>query len=225
MAAASMWATIMADASPLPHHALIHTPVLFRLPLSWIPPSSEPAHTSLIRAKEGLMVALRAKAEAIKSAEEIQAEKIRKIARSVDQVLGSVITGFIGPWIIGWIFGTMTGFKGNGFKGAMSNGFSTGTAWGTMSAAFCGVEVLAREIRGTTDKWNNMMGACSAGVVGNCGKGVGAMASGCVNFAAMSYIIDLFIDKKQDPFEQYAKDPNSQEKDLLRAQHTNKKES
>ena len=43
-----------------------------------------------------------------------------------------------------------------------------------MSAAFCGVEVLARECRGgETDKWNNMMGACSAGCVGNLGKGPG----------------------------------------------------
>jgi hypothetical protein len=43
-----------------------------------------------------------------------------------------------------------------------------------MSAAFCGVEVLARECRGgVTDKWNNMMGACSAGCVGNIGKGPG----------------------------------------------------
>ena len=45
---------------------------------------------------------------------------------------------------------------------------------GTMSAAFCGVEVLARECRGgTQDKWNNMFGACSAGCVGNLGKGPG----------------------------------------------------
>jgi len=30
-----------------------------------------------------------------------------------------------------------------------------------MSAAFCGVEVLSREVRGgTVDKWNNMLGAC-----------------------------------------------------------------
>ena len=60
-----------------------------------------------------------------------------------------------------WIFGTATGFKGNGLRAAMGNGVSTGTTWGCMSAAFCGVEVLAREIRGgTVDKWNNMIGAC-----------------------------------------------------------------
>jgi hypothetical protein len=47
-----------------------------------------------------------------------------------------------------------------------------------MSAAFCGVEVLARECRGgVTDKWNNMMGACSAGCVGNIGKGPGDLPS------------------------------------------------
>ena len=47
-------------------------------------------------------------------------------------------------------------------------------AQGTMSAAFCGVEVLARECRGgVTDKWNNMMGACSAGCVSGIGKGPG----------------------------------------------------
>jgi hypothetical protein len=31
--------------------------------------------------------------------------------RLVAQVLGATLTGFIGPWIIGWIFGTATGFK------------------------------------------------------------------------------------------------------------------
>jgi hypothetical protein len=45
------------------------------------------------------------------------------------QVMGATVSGFIGPWIIGWIFGTATGFKGNGLRGAMGNGVSTGTAW------------------------------------------------------------------------------------------------
>jgi hypothetical protein len=75
----------------------------------------------------------------------------------------------------------------------------TGRNWGTLSAAFCGVEVLFREVRQVKDKYNNMCGACAAGVVGNIGKGTGAMVSGCINFAAMSYIIDLFIDRPKVP--------------------------
>jgi len=43
--------------------------------------------------------------------------------------MGATVSGFIGPWIIGWIFGTATGFKGNGLKAAMGNGVSTGTTW------------------------------------------------------------------------------------------------
>ena len=51
------------------------------------------------------------------------------------QVLGATVSGFIGPWIIGWIFGTATGFKGGGLRGAMGNGVSTGTAWVSAHAA------------------------------------------------------------------------------------------
>ena len=75
----------------------------------------------------------------------------------------------------------------------------TGRNWGTLSAAFCGVEVLFREARQVKDKYNNMCGACAAGMVGNIGKGTGAMVSGCINFAAMSYIIDLFVDRPKVP--------------------------
>lgn len=149
-------------------------------------------------------------------------EKVTKMARSIEAVVGATLSGFIGPWIIGWIFGTVTAIKGQGIRAAMGNGVTTGTAWGLMSAAFCGVEIFARECRGKTDKWNNMMGACSAGVVGNAGKGAGAMASGCVNFAAMSYIIDLFIGRNKDPFDELAKDPSKAEEGLLGKVNTNK---
>jgi len=165
-----------------------------------------------------------AKKEKILTEEEIYAEKVRRFARSIDQVLGATVSGFIGPWIIGWIFGTATGFKGNGLRAAMGNGVSTGTTWGCMSAAFCGVEVLAREIRGgTVDKWNNMIGACSAGCVGNLGKGPGMMASGCMNFAAMSYILDMLTSRNKDPFEEALRDPDSVDKDMMKKEKTNAK--
>jgi len=208
-----------------------------------------------------------------------------------------------------------------------------------MSAAFCGVEVLSREVRGgTVDKWNNMLGACrsllprrythtrteheqdhfachlgvmpapvqigwvpdfgagfldgSAGCVGNLGKGPGMMASvsvslrctqpkrmqcrggvraggvciyrrhvrrrrvcercshehadmraaqrrhrpspacaspvrmpaqGCMNFAAISYVLDLLTNRNKDPFEQALSDPTSVDKDMLTKQKTNAK--
>ncbi len=149
-------------------------------------------------------------------------EKVTKMARSIEAVVGATVSGFVGPWIIGWLFGTITGFKGMGFGGALRNGVSTGTAWGLMSAAFCGVEVFARECRGVNDKWNNMMGACSAGIVGNCGKGTGAMATGCVNFAAMSYIIDMFIGRHKDPFDELARDPSKTEEGIMGKVNTNK---
>lgn len=149
-------------------------------------------------------------------------EKVAKMARSIEAVFGATFSGFVGPWIIGWIFGSITGFKSMGFRGGLQNGVKTGTAWGVMSAAFCGVEVFAREYRGVTDKWNNMMGACSAGIVGNCGKGTGAMASGCVNFAAMSYIIDMFIGRPKDPFDELARDPSKGEEGLMGKVNTNK---
>ena len=77
---------------------------------------------------------------------------------------------------------------------------------------------------GTVDKWNNMVGACSAGCVANLGKGPGMMASGCMNFAAMSYILDLFVgNRNRDPFEAALRDPDSVEKDMMTKQKTNVK--
>ena len=37
--------------------------------------------------------------------------------------------------------GARSGTQGQGFKGALANGGKTGRTWGTLSAAFCGVEV------------------------------------------------------------------------------------
>ena len=185
----------------------------------------EVAQLRLRRSIQGGRTWLMAAKQKALTEEEIYAEKVRKFARSIDQVLGATVTGFIGPWIIGWIFGTATGFKGGGVRAAMGNGVSTGTTWGSMSAAFCGVEVLSRELRGgTVDKWNNMVGACSAGCVANLGKGPGMMASGCMNFAAMSYILDLFVgNRNRDPFEAALRDPDSVEKDMMTKQKTNAK--
>lgn len=157
----------------------------------------------------GLRLGLVARAKA-PTPEELQALKVRKIARSVDQVIGSTLSGYCGPWVIGMIFGAIGSFKG-GFKAAMRNGVTTGNSWGLMSAAFCGLEVLSREVRGTHDKWNNMVGACGAGAVGACGRGLPAMASGCVNFAGMSYLLDLLMERTTDPFEKAMQDPKSGE--------------
>ncbi|KAJ1493483.1 hypothetical protein T484DRAFT_2764899 [Baffinella frigidus] len=138
-----------------------------------------------------------------------QVERIKKFAYSVDQVLGATLTGFLSTFVIGGLFGVATGFKGNGFKGALANGATTGKTWGTLSAAFCGVEVLVREIRGTKDKWNNIW------AVGNVGQGAQAMAVGCLQFAAMSYVIDMFVDRPKDEFEQLAQNPSSGDKNIM----------
>ena len=140
--------------------------------------------------------------------EEAKVAKLRKIARSVDKVFESAITGFCGPWVIGFLFGVIGGLRSSGFSVAVKNAVGTGNSWGLLSASFCGVETLAREIRGTHDKWNNILGACSAGVVSNCALGPQAMATGCLNFAGMSYLLDLFMSRQKDPFEQYVKDPS-----------------
>ncbi len=147
----------------------------------------------------GLILGLTAKAS-VPTADELHQDKVRKIARSVDQVIGATLSGYCGPWVIGMVVGSVGGAS-QGFKAAMRNGVSTGNSWGIMSAAFCGLEVLSREVRGKHDKWNNMMGACGAGAVGGCGKGIPAMASGCVNFALMSYVLDMFMERAQDPFD------------------------
>ena len=50
------------------------------------------------------------------------------------------------------------------------------------------------------------------------------MASGCMNFAAMSYILDLFVgNRNRDPFEAALRDPDSVEKDMMTKQKTNAK--
>ena len=157
-----------------------------------------------------LVLGLVAKAKDAKAvAEEVHAQRVRKFARSVDQVIGSTLSGYVGPWMIGMIIGSVTGAKG-GFKAAMRNGVNTGNSWGIISATFCGLEVLSREIRGKHDKWNNMVGACGAGACGAAGKGIPAMVSGCVNFAGMSYLLDLLMERSQDPFDKAVNDPSSQ---------------
>ncbi len=140
--------------------------------------------------------------------EERKIAAVRKIARSFDQVFGATISGFCGPWVIGFVFGFIGSVRGSGFVVAAKSAVGTGNSWGLLSASFCGVEALAREIRGKHDKWNNVMGACSAGVVSNCSRGPQAMVTGCLNFAGMSYLLDLFMSKQKDPFEQYVQDPS-----------------
>jgi hypothetical protein len=140
--------------------------------------------------------------------DEAKVARLRKFARSVDQVVGSAITGFCGPWVLGFIFGVIGGVRTSGLAVAARNAVGSGNSWGLLSASFCGVEALAREIRGKSDKWNNIMGACSAGVVSNCAAGPQAMATGCLNFAAMSYLLDLFMSRQKDAFEQYVEDPS-----------------
>ena len=49
------------------------------------------------------------------------------------------------------------------------------------------------------------------------------MVSGCVNFAAFSYILDLLIHRNTDPFEQAIMDPSSVDKDMMTKQKTNAK--
>ncbi len=146
--------------------------------------------------------------------EERKIAAVRKIARSFDQVFGATISGFCGPWVIGFVFGFIGSVRGSGFAVAAKSAVGTGNTWGVLSAAFCGVEALAREIRGKHDKWNNIIGACSAGVVSNCSRGPQAMATGCLNFAGMSYLLDLFMSKQKDPFEQYVEDPSKVDKSI-----------
>ena len=76
------------------------------------------------------------------------------------QVLGATVSGFIGPWVIGWIFGTATGFKGNGLRGAMGNGVSTGTTWVCVPFACTGsCSVLRVSCSPLPDKWRARGGA------------------------------------------------------------------
>ena len=49
------------------------------------------------------------------------------------------------------------------------------------------------------------------------------MASGCVNFAAFSYIFDLLLNRNKDPFEEAVMDPSSVDKDMMTKQKTNAK--
>jgi hypothetical protein len=168
----------------------------------------------------GLLLGLMAKAKA-PTAEELHQEKVRKIARSVDQVIGATLSGYCGPWVVGMIVGSIGGAK-EGFKAAMRNGVNMGNSWGLMSAAFCGLEVLSREVRGKHDKWNNMLGACGAGAVGACGKGIPAMGMGCLNFAGMSYLLDMLMERTQDPFDKALKS-QGMDKDVEGMQRPNKR--
>ena len=197
------------------------------LPSLKVPTPSLPGNNQLV---VGLFAAAgkaadvaKAKLRAAEEAAKARQQRLQKFARSVDEVVQSTVRGFVGPWVLGFIFGSFGGLRSGGLKGGWTAGVSSGNTWGLLSASFVGVETLAQEIRGTKDKWNNVCGACGAGAISSCSRGPQAMLTGCVNFAAMSYIVDLLITRQQgtDQFQQFIAESEKAEKGIQEAHRRN----
>jgi hypothetical protein len=80
--------------------------------------------------------------------------------------------------------------------GALAEAKSNGQSWGGISGIYAGLQTLARVVRNTDDRWNNVLGACGSGAVFSIKQGPRAAAQGCVSFAGLSYLIDVFASPK-----------------------------
>lgn len=69
-------------------------------------------------------------------------------------------------------------------------------SWGGISGIYAGLQTASRVIRNKDDRVNNVVGACGSGAVFSLKNGPRAAAQGCVSFAALSYMIDVFTTPK-----------------------------
>jgi Tim17/Tim22/Tim23/Pmp24 family len=102
--------------------------------------------------------------------------------------------------IFGALFGLVTGaWTHRSFAGAFGEAKMNGKSWGGISCIYAGLQTASRVIRNKDDRFNNVVGACGSGAVFTAKNGPRAAAQGCVSFAALSYLIDVFATPKDAP--------------------------
>lgn len=99
--------------------------------------------------------------------------------------------------IFGGLFGLVSGaWSTRSFAGAFGEARTNGVSWGGISGIYAGLQTASRVVRNKDDRVNNVVGACGSGAVFSLKNGPRAAAQGCVSFAALSYLIDVFTTPK-----------------------------
>lgn len=102
--------------------------------------------------------------------------------------------------IFGAFFGLISGaWTHRSFAGAFGEAKMNGKSWGGISCIYAGLQTASRVVRNKDDRINNVVGACGSGAVFTAKNGPRAAAQGCISFAALSYLIDVFTTPKDAP--------------------------
>jgi hypothetical protein len=119
--------------------------------------------------------------------------------RAVDVAVAAV-SNLLNGGIFGAFFGLISGaWTHRSLAGALGEAKVNGKSWGGISGIYAGLQTASRVIRNKDDRFNNVVGACGSGAVFSAKQGPRAAAQGCVSFAALSYMIDVFTAPKDPP--------------------------
>ncbi|CAM9214942.1 unnamed protein product [Hapterophycus canaliculatus] len=109
----------------------------------------------------------------------------------------TTVQSFVGGTLLGCVIG---GFMGGSFgrvpdvawlKSVQMKAVEMGGNWGTLSAAFTGFTSISTVIRGSNDKWDQVLGAAGAGAFLNRAKGPQGMAQGAATYGLFSLVFAL----------------------------------
>lgn len=119
--------------------------------------------------------------------------------RAID-VAVATMSNLLNGGIFGAFFGLISGaWTHRSLAGALGEARMNGKSWGGISGIYAGLQTASRVIRNKDDRMNNVVGACGSGAVFSLKNGPRAAAQGCVSFAALSYLIDVFTTPKDPP--------------------------
>lgn len=121
-------------------------------------------------------------------------------AERVVDVAVAATSNLLNGGIFGAFFGLVSGgWTTRSLGGAFSEAKVNGKSWGGISCIYAGLQTASRVVRNKDDRMNNVVGACGSGAVFSAKNGPRAAAQGCVSFAALSYLIDVFTTPKDSP--------------------------
>jgi hypothetical protein len=119
--------------------------------------------------------------------------------RFVDVAI-SATSNLLNGAVFGAFFGLISGaWTHRSLAGAWGEAKMNGRSWGSISGIYAGLQTAARVIRNKDDRFNNVIGACGSGAVFTAKGGPRAAVQGCVSFAGLSYLIDVFTAPKDAP--------------------------
>uniref|UniRef100_A0A7S3A1B0 Mitochondrial import inner membrane translocase subunit TIM22 n=1 Tax=Rhodosorus marinus TaxID=101924 RepID=A0A7S3A1B0_9RHOD len=103
-------------------------------------------------------------------------------------------TSFLNGAVIGGIFGFVSGaWSERTLQAAWANAKQNGGTWGSLGAAYSGLQTLARVAREKSDKYNSVIGACGSGALFSAPQGAQAAIRGCASFAMFSYLFETVV--------------------------------